>query len=71
MGRTTCQIFLKNQKIDYTGITTDGIEKKDFLSENRKKLNITTLLLIKMENYPGLKALELMEEIMNAILFLS
>ena len=40
MGRTTFQESLgENQKIDYTGITGDNIEKKDFLSELRKKTN--------------------------------
>ena len=37
MGRTTYQEFIGNKEIDYTGITGDNIEKKDYLSENRKK----------------------------------
>ena len=39
-GRGTFQIFLswiKADKIDYTGISSENIEKKDYLSENRKK----------------------------------
>ena len=61
LGRTTCGIFLKDKKIDYTGISTDGIEKKQ---------NFIILLLTKMENYHGPKVMELMEERMNVILFL-
>ena len=40
LGRGTFQIFLswiKADKIDYTGISSENIEKKDYLSENRKK----------------------------------
>ena len=37
LGRTTCQIFLRDKEIDYTGITTDNIDKKDYISENKKK----------------------------------
>ena len=37
MGRTTFQEFIGNKEIDYTGINTDNIQKKDFLSENCKK----------------------------------
>lgn len=37
MGRTTFQELIGDNKIDYTGITGDKIEKKDYLSENRKK----------------------------------
>ena len=37
MGRTTFQEFIGNKEIDYTGIKTDNIQKKDFLSENCKK----------------------------------
>ena len=37
MGRTTFGEFLEGKSIDYTGISTDKIEKKDYLSENRKK----------------------------------
>lgn len=39
MGRTTFQEILgeKNKEIDYTGISEEKIEKKDFLSENYKK----------------------------------
>ena len=40
LGRSTFEVFLswiKAGKIDYTGISTENIEKKDFLSENRKK----------------------------------
>ena len=40
LGRSTFEIFLgwiKAGPIDYTGITTEKIEKKDYLSENRNK----------------------------------
>jgi hypothetical protein len=37
LGRTTCKIFLRDKEIDYTGITTDNIDKKDYISENKKK----------------------------------
>ena len=40
LGRGTFQIFLSwinADKIDYTGISSENIEKKDYLSENRKK----------------------------------
>ena len=40
LGRGTFQIFLswiKADKIDFTGISSENIEKKDYLSENRKK----------------------------------
>ena len=40
LGRGSFQIFLswiKADKIDYTGISSENIEKKDYLSENRKK----------------------------------
>ena len=40
LGRTTVEMFLKMIKpsdIDYTGISTENIEKKDYLSDNRKK----------------------------------
>ena len=41
LGRGTFQIFLSwikaDNKIDYTGISSENIEKKDYLSENRKK----------------------------------
>ena len=40
MGRTTFEEVLsedKNKKIDYSNISIDNIEKKDFLSELRKK----------------------------------
>ena len=40
LGRTTVEMFLKMIKpsdIDYTSISTENIEKKDYLSDNRKK----------------------------------
>ena len=39
-GRATSEMLLtmrKVGKVDYTGISTENIEKKDYLSENRKK----------------------------------
>ena len=33
--------WIKANKIDYTGVSTENIEK-NYLSENRKKLNIIT-----------------------------
>ena len=42
MGRTTFEEVLgedKNKNIDYSNISKDNIEKKDFLSELRKRLN--------------------------------
>jgi len=52
LGRTTCGIFLKDKKIDYTGISTDGIEKKDFLSENRKKTEFYNITFDKNGKLP-------------------
>ena len=53
MGRTTFQEYLgENQKIDYTGITGDNIEKKDFLSELRTKTNYYYISLDKNGKLP-------------------
>ena len=70
LGRTTCQIFLRDKEIDYTGITTDNIDKKDYISENKKKQNIIISLLIKMENCHGPKDMGILEENKKFILFL-
>ena len=55
MGRTTFEEVLgedKNKKIDYTGISTDNIEKKDFLSELRKKTDYYYICLDKNGKLP-------------------
>ena len=58
MGRTTYQEFIGNKEIDYTGITGDNIEIKDYLSENRKKtdyyyISIDKNGIRKMKCYPA------------------
>ena len=50
MGRNTFQEGMKGKKIDYTGISTDNIEKKDFLSELRKKTDYYYISLDKNGN---------------------
>ena len=55
MGRTTFEEVLgedKNKKIDYTGISIDNIEKKDFLSDLRKKTDYYYICLDKNGKLP-------------------
>ena len=63
MGRTTFQEWIGDNKIDYTGITGEKVDKKDYLSENRKKTEYYYISLIKIENYLGLKGMDYMERI--------
>ena len=53
LGRTTVEMFLKMIKavdIDYIGISTENIEKKDYLSDNRKKTEYYYISIGKKEN---------------------
>ena len=52
MGRNTFQEGMKGKKIDYTGISIDNIEKKDFLSELRKKTDYYYISLDKNGKLP-------------------
>ena len=52
MGRTTFQELIGEHKIDYTGITGEKIEKKDYLSENRKKTEYYFISLDKNGKIP-------------------
>ena len=52
MGRTTFQETIGENKIDYTGITGDKIEKKYYLSENRKKTEYYYISLDKNGKLP-------------------
>lgn len=55
LGRVTVEMFLKMIKagdIDYTNILIDNIEKKDYLSENRKKTEYYCIVLDKNGKLP-------------------
>ncbi len=52
MGRNTFAEFLEKKEIDYTGITGENIEKKDFLSELRKKTEYYYIALDKNGKLP-------------------
>jgi len=55
LGRGTFQEFLgwiKVDKIDYTGVSIENIEKKDYLSENRKKTEYYYIALDKNGKLP-------------------